>query len=71
MSTRSEAPSISPTTFAHRKNDNGTVDSICRNCFATIGTELSEIALGECEARHKCDEFAREEERKRREGFIN
>ena len=27
--------------FIHRLNDDGTIDSICRDCFVTIATEES------------------------------
>jgi hypothetical protein len=41
--------------FPHRVNLNGTHDSICRVCLATIATVKREADLAEFEARHVCD----------------
>ena len=41
--------------FAHRINDDGTVDSICRDCFVTVATESSESDLERDERDHSCD----------------
>ena len=27
--------------FVHRLNENGTIDSICRDCFITVATAVS------------------------------
>ena len=40
--------------FAHRLNSNGTADSICLFCFATVGSVLTEQALEPEEATHFC-----------------
>ena len=40
--------------FAHRFNANGTKDSICLFCFATVGSVLTELALEAEEATHFC-----------------
>jgi hypothetical protein len=40
--------------FVHRKNDNGTFDSICRNCFVTVGTAKLEAELEPKERDHIC-----------------
>ena len=40
--------------FAHRFNPNGTTDSICLFCFATVGSVLAEQELGAEEATHSC-----------------
>ncbi len=40
--------------FAHRRNPDASVDSICTTCFQTIATEYSETKLFEHEARHVC-----------------
>jgi hypothetical protein len=42
--------------FPHRHNPNGSYDSICRICFATVGTDMTEEELVEAEFRHTCDE---------------
>ena len=41
--------------FPHRHNPDGTYDSICTKCFATIGTRETEEELVEIEAEHKCN----------------
>jgi hypothetical protein len=41
--------------FLHRLNDDGTMDSICRECFTTVATTISESALKGEEQRHACD----------------
>jgi hypothetical protein len=41
--------------FAHRINDDDTVDSICRDCFVTVATESSESDLERDERYHSCD----------------
>jgi hypothetical protein len=47
--------------FAHRALNDGSVDSICMNCFLPIsrswgGFKVTEKELVEIEAAHKCDE---------------
>lgn len=41
--------------FVHRLNDDGTIDSICRHCFITIATTVSESVLEREERKHICD----------------
>ena len=41
--------------FCHRFNSDGTVDSICRDCFVTIASEPRESDLGLEERLHACD----------------
>jgi hypothetical protein len=41
--------------FPHRRNSDGTVDSICPRCFVTIGTSTCESDLPAIEAAHVCD----------------
>lgn len=41
--------------FVHRANRDGTTDSICRYCFATVCTSNWETDLSEAERRHFCD----------------
>ena len=53
------------TAFAHRENRDGTIDSICRTCFATIATSIRESELGRKEQEHRCDPMALERIRDR------
>ncbi|HKF50276.1 MAG TPA: hypothetical protein VKB38_23140 [Terracidiphilus sp.] len=49
-----------PTThFTHRFNPDGTVDSICCDCFATVETANREEELKESEQGHVCDPWLR------------
>jgi hypothetical protein len=41
--------------FAHRSNKDGTIDSICPICFATVATARNEAALKMAEIKHVCD----------------
>jgi hypothetical protein len=41
-------------TFPHRKNRDGTYDSICSQCFQTIGTRREEKDLLAEEKAHVC-----------------
>jgi len=41
--------------FAHRINEDGTVDSICRECYMTIGTAASASGLESLERNHHCN----------------
>ena len=41
--------------FTHRLNDDGTIDSICRECFITVANAKSGAALEREEQRHRCD----------------
>jgi hypothetical protein len=41
--------------FPHRHNHDGSYDSICRHCFATVGTRKTEEELIAIEAKHVCD----------------
>jgi hypothetical protein len=40
--------------FTHRRNPDGTFDSICMSCFQTVGHEVRESDLAAAEANHKC-----------------
>ena len=40
--------------FPHRLNYDGSYDSICKTCFMTVASGLSEAALAEGERDHKC-----------------
>lgn len=41
--------------FPHRKNLDGSYDSICRLCFKTVGTHKFEQQLTQQEKSHICD----------------
>ena len=41
--------------FLHRLNKDGTIDSICRECFATVVTSVWESNLEVEERKHRCD----------------
>lgn len=50
--------------FTHRLNDDGTIDSICRDCFTTVATAKSGPALEDEEHRHCCDAYLLERYKK-------
>lgn len=41
--------------FIHRINEDGSIDSICRDCFVTIATARSRADLEFEERRHACE----------------
>jgi hypothetical protein len=41
--------------FPHRHNEDGSHDSICPTCFATVATETNESKLRLRELAHNCD----------------
>ena len=41
--------------FPHRKNDDGSFDSICSVCYATVASADNESELPPHESMHKCD----------------
>jgi hypothetical protein len=41
--------------FPHRRNQDGTYDSICSSCFMTIATREVEAELAQDEAAHSCN----------------
>jgi len=41
--------------FAHRANPDGTFDSICCVCFATVATLDTDTDLARVERQHVCD----------------
>jgi hypothetical protein len=55
--------------FPHRSNKDGSIDSICPHCFATIGTATWEAELEVMEAAHVCEsaqlQLLEEERRKK------
>jgi hypothetical protein len=40
--------------FPHRRNPDGTINSICSGCFATVATKAAESDLREVEESHVC-----------------
>ncbi len=45
-------------TFPHRRNPDGTFDSFCIRCFATVATESTETELHPAEIAHACKGFS-------------
>jgi len=43
--------------FAHRKNPDASIDSICTACFLTVASEFREDNLIAHEERHVCDPY--------------
>ena len=41
--------------FIHRINADGTIDSICGDCFITVATATSSTVLERDERKHCCD----------------
>ncbi len=51
-------------TYVHRKNRDGSIDSICKTCFATVAKVHDEVTLTQHERTHCCPSWiltAREE----------
>jgi len=46
---------VNDTKFSHRHNSDGTVDSICRECFATVAKAQNESELHLQEHWHTCE----------------
>ena len=42
--------------YPHRQNRDGSIDSICPRCFATIASAKNVTELHTCEKQHTCDE---------------
>jgi hypothetical protein len=40
--------------YTHRANDDGTLDSICPQCYSRIGTSVWEADLERMESAHTC-----------------
>jgi hypothetical protein len=40
--------------FAHCVNRDGSIDSICRQCFAKVARKTREVDLGAFERKHAC-----------------
>jgi hypothetical protein len=43
------------THYPHRRNEDGSYDSICTACYATVASSWPEEALAEFESAHTCD----------------
>ncbi len=48
-------PKVLTAAFPHRHNHNGSFDSICRACFATVASVTEERELEFYESKHRCD----------------
>ena len=46
-----------PQFFPHRKNKDGSFDSFCLKCFATVARATLESELGDHERAHVCDDM--------------
>jgi len=53
-----------PLTFVHRRNRDGSYDSICSQCAATAATASAEADLCDGERKHICDQYLLEIRRK-------
>jgi hypothetical protein len=42
--------------FHHQKNDDGTITSICMNCYGTVAEQSDPSELSEMEQTHVCEE---------------
>lgn len=54
---RKELVMVALIPFAHRRNSDASIDSICTICFQTIASEDSEGKLIAHEERHSCDPY--------------
>lgn len=48
-----------PDQYAHRRNDDETVDSICKLCYLTVARAYRETDLCQLELRHVCQPMER------------
>ena len=44
--------------FPHRRNRDGSFDSICMTCFRTVATKYKETELNDAEKDHTCERSA-------------
>lgn len=54
---RTNVPAPDRPAFAHRHNDNGTTDSICKRCCKTVASARFEHELEMREEKHLCRGF--------------
>jgi hypothetical protein len=47
----------SPVKFAHRRNADGSIDSICLKCYRTVASRRAEEELDAPQAAHVCSGF--------------
>ena len=47
--------SMLPLEFPHRMNADGTINSICPHCYATVATSTWEAELERAELEHTCE----------------
>jgi hypothetical protein len=52
-------PQVRSTDFVHRKNDDCTIDSICKSCSLVVARVLEERDLEQMELRHVCQPIER------------
>jgi hypothetical protein len=45
--------------YAHRRNYDGTLDSICKLCYLTVARAYRELDLNQLELRHVCQPMER------------
>jgi hypothetical protein len=45
--------------YAHRRNYDGTLDSVCKLCYLTVARAYRETDLGHLEVRHICQPVER------------
>jgi hypothetical protein len=50
-------PPTERATFPHRRNPDGTFDSICTQCYATVASNRGEAELRAAEREHECKGF--------------
>ncbi|HSY13041.1 MAG TPA: hypothetical protein VK976_12705 [Verrucomicrobiae bacterium] len=50
---------LRPGQYAHRRNDDGTLDSICKLCYLTVARAFREMDLSHMEVRHICQPVER------------
>ncbi len=43
-----------PTAFARRWNNDGSIDSICYSCYRTVASAHTEVELQSAEQQHNC-----------------
>jgi hypothetical protein len=48
-----------PDHYAHRRNHDGTLDSICKLCYLTVARAYRELDLTHLELRHVCQPVER------------
>jgi hypothetical protein len=57
--------------FPHRQNEDGSWDTICTMCFATVATRPHEAALAKEEAAHTCSHLRQPEIDPTHKGYLH